>query len=58
MMLFPLKVDCQGKRKECYTFLLQGLGCCKVWFGSEKKERDFEGLWDAVYFIVNGCEAS
>ena len=45
-------------RNGCYVCLFQGLGCCDVQFGSKKKERDFEGLWDAVSFTIHGCKAS
>lgn len=37
--------------------LLRGLGCCKVLFGSQKKKRNFEGFWDAVYITVDGKRA-
>lgn len=37
--------------------LLQGLGCCNVLFGSQKKERNFGGFWDAVYIIADGRRA-
>lgn len=44
-------------RNGSFVVLLQGLGYCNVLFGSQKKKRDFEGFWDAVYVIGDGKSA-